>query len=48
MESGSVLSEVMFLCDQENGFITGENITVDGGMTKQMIYNDNNGKYIEP
>lgn len=34
---------VMFLCDEDNGFITGENITVDGGMTKQMIYSDDYG-----
>ena len=33
----------MFLCDGDNGFITGENITVDGGMIKQMIYNDDYG-----
>lgn len=40
---------VMFLCDEDNGFITGENITVDGGMTKQMIYNDDyNWKYEVP
>jgi NAD(P)-dependent dehydrogenase (short-subunit alcohol dehydrogenase family) len=34
---------VMFLCDEENGFITGENITVDGGMTKLMIYSGDCG-----
>jgi len=34
---------VMFLCDEDNGFITGENITVDGGMTRQMIYSGDNG-----
>lgn len=34
---------VMFLCDEENGFITGENITVDGGMTRQMIYHGDYG-----
>ena len=34
---------VMFLCDAENGFITGENIIVDGGMTKQMIYSGDFG-----
>jgi NAD(P)-dependent dehydrogenase (short-subunit alcohol dehydrogenase family) len=34
---------VMFLCDEENSFITGENITVDGGMTKQMIYHNDYG-----
>ncbi|MFY9176833.1 MAG: SDR family oxidoreductase [Caldicoprobacterales bacterium] len=33
----------MFLCDQENDFITGENITVDGGMTKLMIYSGDEG-----
>ena len=39
---------VMFLCDEENGFITGENITVDGGMTKQMIYSGDYGwEYLE-
>jgi NAD(P)-dependent dehydrogenase (short-subunit alcohol dehydrogenase family) len=39
---------VMFLCDEENGFITGENITVDGGMTKQMIYSGDYGwQYLE-
>ena len=29
---------VMFLCSDKAGFITGENICIDGGMTKQMIY----------
>lgn len=27
-----------FLIDPKNGFITGENVVVDGGMTKKMIY----------
>ncbi|MGM9989046.1 MAG: SDR family NAD(P)-dependent oxidoreductase [Bacillaceae bacterium] len=27
-----------FLTDAKNDFITGENITIDGGMTKKMIY----------
>ena len=34
---------VMFLCDAEAGFITGETITVDGGMSKLMIYHDDHG-----
>ena len=34
---------VMFLCDAEAGFITGENITVDGGMSKLMIYHNDHG-----
>lgn len=28
----------VFLCNEENDFINGENITIDGGMTKKMIY----------
>jgi len=28
----------LFLCDEKNDFINGENITIDGGMTKKMIY----------
>ena len=28
----------LFLCQEENDFINGENITIDGGMTKKMIY----------
>lgn len=34
---------VMFLCDERNSFINGENITVDGGMTKLMIYSGDYG-----
>jgi len=33
----------LFLCDERNSFITGENINVDGGMTKLMIYHDDLG-----
>ena len=29
---------VLFLCSDKAGFITGENICIDGGMTKRMIY----------
>ncbi|MBQ6342168.1 MAG: SDR family oxidoreductase [Anaerolineaceae bacterium] len=31
---------VLFLCSNKAGFITGENICIDCGMTKQMIYHD--------
>ncbi|MDR0767920.1 MAG: SDR family oxidoreductase [Methanosarcinales archaeon] len=35
---------VMFLCDNSRaGFITGENIVIDGGMSKLMIYHNDNG-----
>lgn len=30
----------LFLCDPGNDFINGQNITIDGGMTKKMIYED--------
>ena len=34
---------VLFLCSDKAGFITGENICIDGGMTKLMIYHGDNG-----
>lgn len=34
---------VLYLCSDAAEFINGENITVDGGMSKQMIYHDDNG-----
>lgn len=34
---------VLFLCSDKAGFITGENICIDGGMTKQMIYHAEHG-----
>lgn len=38
-----IANTVMFLCSEKAGFITGENICVDGGMTKLMIYHGDNG-----
>lgn len=39
---------VLFLCSDKASFITGENICIDGGMTKLMIYhNDHNWKLEE-
>ena len=38
-----IASMVLFLCSEDAGFITGENITIDGGMTRQMIYHGDGG-----
>lgn len=38
-----IASMVLFLCSDKAGFITGENICIDGGMTKQMIYHNDCG-----
>ena len=38
---------VMFLCSDKAGFITGENICIDGGMTKLMIYHGDHGWTLE-
>ena len=38
-----IANMVMFLCSDKAGFITGENICIDGGMTKQMIYHGDYG-----
>ena len=34
---------VLFLCSDKAGFVTGENICIDGGMTKLMIYHGDHG-----
>ena len=34
---------VLYLCSAKAGFITGENICIDGGMTRQMIYHGEHG-----
>jgi NAD(P)-dependent dehydrogenase (short-subunit alcohol dehydrogenase family) len=38
-----VVNAVMFLCDPASSFITGQNITVDGGMTRLMVYHGDGG-----
>ncbi len=42
-----IANMVMFLCSDKAGFITGENICIDGGMTKQMIYHGDHGWHLE-
>ena len=38
-----IASMVLFLASEKAGFITGENICIDGGMTRQMIYHGDCG-----
>jgi NAD(P)-dependent dehydrogenase (short-subunit alcohol dehydrogenase family) len=38
-----IANMVLYLCSDKAGFITGENICIDGGMTKQMIYHNDYG-----
>lgn len=38
-----IANMVLYLCSEKAGFITGENICIDGGMTRQMIYHGDNG-----
>ena len=43
-----IANMVLYLCSHKAGFITGENICIDGGMTRQMIYHGDNGWSFEP
>ena len=38
-----IANMVLYLCSDMAGFITGENICIDGGMTRQMIYHGDCG-----
>jgi len=42
-----IANMVLYLCSDMAGFITGENICIDGGMTKQMIYHGDHGWKLE-
>ena len=40
---GDIANMVLFLCSDKAGFITGENICIDGGQTRLMIYHNDCG-----
>ena len=42
-----IANMVLYLCSQKAGFLTGENICIDGGMTRQMIYHNDFGWTLE-
>ena len=43
-----IANMVLYLCSDKAAFITGENICIDGGMTRQMIYHGDHGWKLEP
>ncbi len=43
-----IANMVLFLCSDKAGFINGENICIDGGMTHLMIYHGDNGWSFDP
>ena len=43
-----IANMVLYLASDAAGFITGENICIDGGMTRQMIYTGDFGWKLEP
>ena len=45
---GDIANMVLFLCSDKAGFITGENICIDGGQTRLMIYHNDCGWKYEP
>ena len=38
-----IANMILFLASDQAGFITVENICIDGGMTRQMIYHGDHG-----
>ena len=42
-----IANMVLYLCSDKAGFITGENICIDGGMSRQMIYHGDHGWRLE-
>jgi NAD(P)-dependent dehydrogenase (short-subunit alcohol dehydrogenase family) len=42
-----IANMVLYLASEKAGFITGENICIDGGMTRQMIYHNDCGWKLE-
>ena len=42
-----IANMVLYLCSDMAGFITGENICIDGGMTRLMIYHGDEGWKLE-
>ena len=46
-DPSDIANMVVYLCSDMAGFITGENICIDGGMTRLMIYHGDHGWRLE-
>lgn len=46
-EPEDIARAILFLCDEQNSFINGTNLTVDGGMSKLMVYHNDYGWKLE-
>ena len=42
-----IANMVLYLCSDMAGFITGENICIDGGLTHEMIYHGDHGGHLD-
>lgn len=42
-EPEDIARAVEFLCDERNSFINGQCLTIDGGMSKLMVYHNDYG-----
>lgn len=42
-EPNDIANMILFLCSEKAKFITGENINIDGGMSKLMVYHNDYG-----
>lgn len=47
-EPEDIARAVLFLCDERNSFINGQNLTIDGGMSKLMVYHNDYGWSYQP
>lgn len=47
-EPQDIAHMVLYLCSDKAAFITGENICIDGGMTRQMVYHGDHGWSYQP
>ena len=47
-EPSDISGMILFLCSDQAGFITGENICIDGGMTHLMVYHEDGGWTYDP